>query len=130
MLDKGMILNGTVVRGFGEGAYFISMRHYQKEIKDKLGFNAYPGTLNIRVGKKQTDMFKDTVPVRIDGCKAGNKTFGGASCYRASINDANIAIIMPDLTKHKDVVELIAPFHLKSELKLKDGDKIKVRLLK
>ena len=119
MPNKGMILNDTIVRGLGEGAYFISMRHYQKEIKKKLGFNAYPGTLNIKVDKKQTDIFKNISSIRIDGYRSGNKTFGGAGCYKASINDLNIAIIMPDLTKHKDVVELIAPFHLKSKLKLK-----------
>ncbi|MBI2557829.1 CTP-dependent riboflavin kinase [Candidatus Woesearchaeota archaeon] len=130
MPNKGMILNGTVVRGLGEGAYFISMRHYQKEIKKKLGFNAYPGTLNLRVDKKQTGIFKNIAPIRIDGYRSGNKTFGGASCYKAKIKNTSLYFIMPDLTKHKNVVELIAPFRLKSKLKLKDGDKIKVKLLK
>ncbi len=130
MLEKGIILYGTIVRGLGEGTYFISMRHYQKEIKKKLGFKAYPGTLNMKVDKKQIDLFKNIAPIRINGYKSGTNTFGGANCYKASINDVNGAIIMPDLTKHKNVVELIAPFHFKSELKLKDGDKIKVKLLK
>ena len=123
-----MVLNGVVVRGLGEGAFFMSMQHYQKEIKKKLGFNAYPGTLNLKVSKKQADLLKKIAPVRINGYKSGSKTFGGANCYKAKIKNINGSIIVPDLTKHKSVIEFIAPVHLKSELKIKDGDEIKVEL--
>ena len=129
MSEKIKTLNVIIVRGLGEGAFFMSMRHYQQEIKKKLGFEVYPGTLNLKVGKKQKDILKSIKPIKIDGFKSGNKTFGGANCYRAKIKNINCSIIVPDLTKHKDVIEFIAPVHLKSELKLKDGDKIKVELL-
>ena len=66
---------------------------------------------------------------RIEGYEKDNKTFGGASCHKARINNINGAIIIPDLTKHKDIVEFIAPLNLKSELKIKDGDKIKIELI-
>ena len=36
---------------------------------------------------------------------------------------------MPDINKHEDIMEFIAPVHLKSELKLADGDKIKIELI-
>ncbi len=128
MVNKKFI-NGVIVKGFGEGTYFMSMHHYQKEIKNKLGFIAYPGTLNLKVGKKQTDLLKNITPIKINGFKSINKTFGGASCYKAKIKNIDGSIIIPDLTKHKDIIEFIAPIHLKSELKLKDGDKIKIELL-
>ena len=120
---------GIVVRGLGEGTFFMSMRNYQEEIKKKLGFYAYPGTLNLKVGRKQVDSLKDIAPIKIDGFKSGNKTFEGVNCYRAKIGNINGAIIIPDLTKHKDVIEFIAPVHLKSELKLKDGDKVAIKLV-
>jgi len=123
-------LTGSAVRGLGEGTFFMSMQHYQKEVKKKLGFNAYPGTLNLKVEKSELDSLKKMTPIKIDGCKSGNKTFGGASCYRARIRNINGAIILPDLTKHKNIIEFIAPVHLKSELKLNDGDKVKVELIK
>ena len=125
---KKIILNGTIVRGLGEGTYFMSMEHYKKEIKKKLGFNAYPGTLNLKVSKNQINLLKNITPIKINGFKSGNKTFGEASCYKAKIKNINGSIIVPDLTKHKDVIEFIAPVHLKSELKLKDEDKIKIEL--
>lgn len=129
MADRNIILSGTIVSGLGEGTYFMSMQHYQKEIKVKLGFNAYPGTLNLKVSKKQIELLKKIAPIKINGYKSGNKIFGEASCYRAKIKNINGSIILPDLTKHKNVIEFIAPVHLKSELKFKDGDKIKIELL-
>ena len=129
MNSKNLILNCIIVRGLGEGTYFMSMQHYQKEIKKKLGFSAYPGTLNLKVDKKQADILKKFAPIKIDGFKKNNKTFGGVDCYRAKIKNIDGSIIVPHLTKHKDVIEFIAAVHLKSQLKLKDGDKIKVELV-
>ena len=130
MAKKKAILSGTIVRGLGEGTYFMSMQHYQKEIKKKLGFKAYPGTLNIKIGKKQVDLLKNAEPIEIEGLKKNGKIFGGANCYRAKIKNVKGSIIVPQITRHKNVIEIIAPVHLKSELKLKDGAKIKVELIK
>lgn len=129
MSHKKITFNGTIIRGFGEGAYFMSMRHYQKEIREKLGFKAYPGTLNLKVSKKQLMSLKETKPIKIKGYKSSNKLFGGANCYKAKIKNIKGSIIIPDLTKHKDVIEFIAPVHIKSELKIKEGDKIKIELI-
>ena len=124
------VISGVIIRGLGEGTYFMSMQHYQKEIKEKLGFVAYPGTLNLKVSQKQLELLKNFVPIKINGYKSDNKVFGGANCYRAKIKNINGSIIVPDLTKHKDTIEFIAPVHLKSEFKIKEGDKVKVELLK
>ena len=128
MDGKSIVLSGTVASGSGEGTYFMSMSYYQKKIKEKLGFRAYPGTLNLKVGKKQADALKNSGTVKISSYKANGKTLGGVSCCRAAIGNLRCAMIIPDLTRHKETIELIAPVHLKSELKLKDGDKITVKI--
>ena len=125
----GVVLEGTVTSGLGEGAYFMSMDHYKKEIKKKLGFDAFPGTLNIKTDKENIDPLKKNNPIIITGFKKDDKTFGGVSCYKAKINDIDGSIIMPHINKHKDnIIEFIAPVNLKSELNIKDGDKIKIEL--
>ena len=124
-----IIISGTIVKGLGEGAVFMSMPHYKEEIKKKLGFDAYPGTLNVKVAKQQFDSLKNNLPIKIQGYKKENKTFGSANCRKAKIKNISGAIIMPDINKHEDVIEFIAPVHLKSELKLADGDKIKIKLI-
>ena len=124
------VISGIVAAGLGEGTYFMSMQHYRKEIKKKLGFDAYPGTSNVKAAKKQIDSLKNLVAIKIEGFKTDNKAFGGASCYRAKIKGVNGSIIMPEINKHKkDIIEFIAPVHVKSELKIKNGDKIKVELI-
>lgn len=122
------VIDGVIVRGLGEGTYFMSMGHYQKEIKKKLGFNSYPGTLNLKVAKKDKDLLRNFNKIGINGFKQKNKTFGGADCYKAKIRKVKGAIIIPHLTKHKNIIEFIAPIHLKSELKLKDGGKVRIEL--
>ena len=120
---------GIVTRGIGEGSIFMSMEHYKNEIKKQLGFDAYPGTLNLNINEEQLKLLKKSIPIRIKAYEENNKTCGGASCYKARIDNINGAIIIPDLTKHKDIVEFIAPVNLKSELKINDGDKIKIELI-
>ena len=126
----GTALEGIVVVGLGKGAVFMSIDHYKREFKDKLGFDPYPGTLNMTLNKGQTNLLKDINPIRIESFKKDNKTFGGVSCYKVKINNIDGAIIVPDLTEHEeDMIEIIAPINLKSELNIKEGDKIKVELI-
>jgi len=125
----GVVLEGTVASGLGEGAYFMSMQHYKDEIKKKLGFDAFEGTLNIKTDKENIDPLKKINPIIIAGFEKDGKKFGGASCYTAKLNGTDGAIIIPDINKHKDdIIEFIAPVNLKSELNIKDGDKIKIEL--
>ena len=129
MGDKKIVLNCIIMSGPGEGAFFMSMHHYKDEIKKKLGFDAYPGTLNLKVSQEELNSIKNMNVIRIEGYKSGNKTFGGADCYKARIKGVNGAIITPDLTKHKNIIEFIAPVYLRSKLNLNDDDKIKVEIL-
>lgn len=128
MGGKFKSISGVIIKGLGEGAFFMSMPHYKREIKKKLGFNAYPGTLNIKAAEEEFNSLKAKLPVKIEGYKKGNKAFGGVGCRRAKINNIGGAIIMPDISKHRDIVEFIAPVHIKSSLRLKDGDKVKIEL--
>jgi len=126
----GWHIEGIVTRGLGEGSLFMSMDHYKKEIKKKLDFDAYPGTLNLKIDQEQIHPFKKINPIKIGGFKKNDKTFGGASCYKAKINNIDGAIIIPDINKHKeDIIEFISPFNIKSKLNIKDGDKVKIQLV-
>ena len=122
------LVKGIIVKGFGEGAFFMSMPHYKNEIKTKLGFEAYPGTLNIKVDESTITKIKKLKSTRIEGYTSNGKTFAGADCHAAKIKNIDGSIIFPDLAKHKDILEFIAPVHVKSELNIKDGDKIIVEI--
>lgn len=130
MGGNSKIIDGTVVTGLGEGSYFMSMNHYKKEIKDKLGFDAYPGTLNIKINNKKSDLFKNFNQIRINGFENKGKKFGGVKCFKAKIKNVEGAIIIPEINKHKkDIIEFISPNHVKSKLNLRNGDKITIELI-
>jgi len=130
-MGENIILEGTVTSGLGRGAVFISIGYYKGEIKKKLGFVPYHGTLNLIIAESQTTLLNDIDPIRIKGYKKDDKNYGGVNCYRAKINNINGSIVVPDLTEHEqNTIEFIAPVNLKSELKIKDGDKVKIELIK
>ncbi len=127
-------LEGTVFTGLGEGAYYISKEHYRQQIVEKLGFEAYPGTLNLKLAGDydvKTRMELDAYPaIELKGFKNEDRTFGLVKCYPAIIgNDVKGALITA-LRSHYDasVVEIIAPVCLRKALGLKDGNKVKVEV--
>ena len=121
---------GTITSGLGKGAVFVSIDYYKDNIREKLGFEPYPGTLNLEVGKGQQIQLSAITPIRIESFKKNGKAYGGASCYKIKIDGIHAAIIVPDLTEHdENMVEIVAPVNLKSKLKVEDGDKVKIKIV-
>ena len=128
-------LEGTVFTGLGEGAYYITKEHYRKQFMEKLGFDPYPGTLNLKLIteydlKTRTEL--EAYPaVEIQGFKNEDRTFGLVKCYPAKIGNKIKGALILALRSHYDrsVLELIAPVNLRKHLNLKDGNKVKVEIL-
>ena len=128
-------LEGTVFTGLGEGAYYITKEHYRKQFMEKLGFDPYPGTLNLKITteydlKTRTEL--EAYPaVEIQGFKNEDRTFGLVKCYPAKIDNKIKGALILALRSHYDrsVLELITPVNLRKHLNLKDGNKVKVEIL-
>jgi len=128
-------LEGVVFTGLGEGAYYISRERYMKQFIEKLGFEPYPGTLNLKLttdyDAKTRSELEAYPAIEIEGFRNENRTYGPVKCYPAIIeNKAKGALILA-LRSHYDasVIEIIAPVFLRKHLKLKDGHKVKVEVL-
>jgi len=123
------ILEGIVTSGLGKGAVFISIDYYKNEIKDKLGFDPYPGTLNLTIDKTQKSLLNDLTPIRIQSLEKDGKKYGGVNCYKIKINNIVASIVIPDMSEHEEgMIEIISPVNLKSQLNVKDGDKLRIEL--
>lgn len=130
-----LTLEGVVFTGMGEGAYYVTREHYRKQFMEKLGFDPYPGTLNLRLTTDydvKTCSELDAYPaVEIEGFKSEDRTFGSVKCYPAVIENKAKGAIVSALRRHYDasVIEVIAPVFLRKHLEIKDGHKVKVEVL-
>jgi len=127
-------LEGTVFTGFGEGAYYISKSDYKKQIVEKLGFEPYPGTLNIKLSNDydlKTRIDIEAYPaIEITGFQNESRSFGFVKCYPAIIGGKVKGALAIAIRSHYDtsVLELISPLCLRKHLELKDGHKVKVEI--
>jgi riboflavin kinase len=123
-------ISGTVVRGLGEGGYYVSMEGYRRQIREKLGFNPFPGTLNILIDKKERwrkQQLLQMEPVIIAGFRDKKRTYGDIFAYPCRIENHRCAIIIPLRTHHgPEIIEVISPQNIKRLLKKKDGERVKV----
>jgi riboflavin kinase len=128
-------LEGTIFTGLGEGAYYISLEPYRKQFIEKLGFDPYPGTLNLKLTTDydvKTRSELETYPaIEVEGFKNENRTFGRVKCYPVILENKVKGALISALRSHYDasVIEIIAPVFLRRYLKLKDGHKVKVEVL-
>ena len=128
-------LEGVVFTGLGEGAYYISKERYTKQFIEKLGFEPYPGTLNLKLTTdydvKTRSELEAYPAIEIEGFRSEDRTFGSVKCYPVTIENRVKGALILALRSHYDtsVVEVIAPVFLRKHLNLKDGHKVKVEVL-
>lgn len=123
---------GVVFSGLGEGAYYMNQEGYRNQFTQKLGFEPYPGTLNLRVRREDQEdvrILEASPFILIEGYAEGNRSFGAAKCFHGKIADKiNGALVFPVRTHYSgDVVEVISTEYLRKALHLKDGDDVKIR---
>ncbi|MGI8834961.1 MAG: DUF120 domain-containing protein [Nitrososphaeraceae archaeon] len=127
-------LEGRVVSGMGEGAYYMSLEGYRKQFREKLGYEPFPGTLNLKLSDpismhSRRDL--STHPsIFIEGFSDKLRTYGWVRCYPAEINYGlveNAALLILERTHYDDsTIEIIAPISIKENAKIKNGDRISI----
>jgi riboflavin kinase len=126
---------GTVVSGMGEGAYYMALEGYRKQFKEKLGFEPFPGTLNVKLidqifmnARREIGKYPS---VFINGFSDNTRTYGWVKCYKADIKGAinNAAALVLERTHYDDsTLEIIAPISLKESIGIQNGDKISIKV--
>jgi CTP-dependent riboflavin kinase len=147
VLRQAMRLSGKVSSGLGRAHVFMAQRHYQDQFRPILFRTAWPGTLNVEVeGRMLVSYRKLRVSagldqgeasgfpaLRIHGFEREGVSFGGATAFNAIIisgdKEVDCAILIPDLTRHEDVVEIICGKFLRESMHLVDGDVVEIQLL-
>ena len=128
-----MIFDGTLVKGLGEGAYYLNQEGYLSGFRKKLGFKPYPGTLNLLISAEDIEkriVLRQQKGIEIPGFKKGNRTFGKLSIYKCIMSGVPGAIVFPERSQHGlQVLEVVSPFNLRKKLKIDDGSKLRVEVV-
>lgn len=129
---KDMVFKGRLFEGLGEGGYYVGLEGYMTQFREILGFEPFPGTLNLKlespIQMDQKRELRSREGLRIEGFENGTRTYGGARCYRAVINGKTpAAVLVIDRTHYDDsVLELISPVNFREDAGLKNGDEVSV----
>jgi riboflavin kinase, archaea type len=127
-------LEGTVFTGLGEGAYYTSKVTYRRQFTEKLGFEPYPGTLNLKLTSEYDIKTRREIgsypAIEVTGFKNEDRTFGLVKCYPVVVENKVKGALVTATRSHYDVsvIEIIASVCLRKALNLKDGNKAKVEI--
>lgn len=120
--------HGKVTSGTKDGRYYLSLKRYREQIKKRMGFIPYPGTLNIRIPPDEINLrllLRSKNGELVNGFKIGGRTVGRIVCYRCRLNGIDGAVVFPERSHYGlDVMEVIAPVNLRKKLSLENGDDV------
>jgi riboflavin kinase, archaea type len=123
-----MKVKGKVVKGIGESRGFLSIDWVDRQLKEKLRFQPFYGTLNITVDDVQVQgILKEMATERLAHQTEG---FCDAVLIKGMINDKYECGVVIPLVKNYDekLLEIVAAVHLKDTLKIEDGDEVSLDL--
>ncbi len=126
-------VQGTVTSGFGRGKEFVALEGYARQFEQRLGYEPYPGTLNLELDNPARERIAPLEPTRLGGWEEDERSFGAVDCYPAFIphceDSIPLHLILPDRTDHDtSTIELISPVNLRDRFDLSDDTVIEIAI--
>ena len=127
-------VNGELVTGMGEGKYYMSLKGYTKQFREQIGYTPFPGTLNVKLEKKEQieslRQLTNLEGIKIQGFSDGKRTYGWVKCFSCIINaKVKAEIILLERTHHDlSTIEIISSDEIRKKLGLKNGSNVSIRV--
>lgn len=127
----GVLVKGKVASGVGRGSWFMGLDWVKQQIREKLGFDAYKGTLNVKLDNEArrtvqsfTKLRPGTPIIPVDS------TFASGKAFKIRLSDkVDGALVIPLIpTYPTNQMEIIAPINLRETLGLRDDDEVTVEI--
>ena len=125
------VLRGKVVSGAGNAAFFTQLEWVRTQSRQKLGFEPFPGTLNIEIFPGNLACAESLRSQKGIKLIPTDPNFCSAKVVRVSIEGIDAAIVIPEknVKIHGDrTLEVIAPVRLKTALGVDDGDTVEITI--
>jgi CTP-dependent riboflavin kinase len=129
--DGGIEFEGEVCSGLGEGARFVALDWAASEFRRTLGYEPWPGTLNLRMAGAAWARWRQGLTVNDGIAIAPPPGFCAARCFVVQLDGrVRAAAVVPDVGDYPpDKLELVAPVALRDALQLRDGSMVSVRVV-
>jgi riboflavin kinase len=119
-------LFGRVFTGRGEGRKYVELSWVKQQIMEKLSFDPYPGTLNLRLDEenmKRRVLLEKDAKLRL--CHSEGYCTG--LLFKASVDSVACGVVIPQVENYPDdVFEVVASVNLRQKLGLQDRDSVEV----
>ena len=134
--SRDILVKGVVFSDLGQAGAFLGLGWVRDAIKERVGFDPYPGTLNVRAGGADLTRWEQ---VRRHGGKivlpSPDPAFCNAFLFTGSLEGwesqsesrERIAVVVPEVKEYPaDKLEIIAAVSLKQTRSVRDGDELTV----
>ena len=123
-------VTGVAFSGKRKAARFVEMPWAKSQMEAALGFNPYPGTLNLRLPRKEAIRVTQILKKCEHTDLAPSEGYFPARCFKVTImGTLGGAIVVPEKPGYpSNVLEIIAPVNLRRALSIIDGDLIELAL--
>ena len=131
-------MTGIIFSDLGRASSFMALGWVQDLLKQSLGYNPFPATLNLRPSTPADSEVWERMKSETAGTPLFPATdnFCSAKLFRVEIHNpadaAKIAgaILLPEVKDYpKDKIEIVCAVRLKDHLGVRDGDRLTVEFL-
>ena len=126
-----MVIHGEVADGMGEGGYYICQPEYVAQFEDILGFTPFQGTLNLKIASDdigKLEVIRNSKGHLVKGFNRDERSFGNVIVYKARIKNMDCAIVVPERSHYREIIEIICHYHLRRTLGLENGSRVEVKV--
>jgi len=124
------MMQGIVSSGLGKAAGFVSVAWVHRELSRLLEAPPFPGTLNLRISAVERAVLFDARETFLRIADPQDPACAGyVKPVRLRARGEMFTeawMILPELTAHPDVIEIVSPQHLRAALDLRDGDLVEL----
>jgi len=129
----GILVKGKVASGVGRGSWFMGLDWVKQQIREKLGFEAYKGTLNLKLDDEVSRTVQSFTKPRLGiSIEPVDNTFASGKAFKIRIGGkVEGALVIPLIPNYPlNQMEIIAPINLREAFGLQDGDEVTVEIFK